>query len=291
MGTITIYFIGSCTHFSATAPQNNFLPVAHRVVMVHKDVPIDVSSLLPNISVHVPTISILSPLPPPPPPSPPISAWPLRSKVPSLSRVTLSIGNAIPTPNATQQPSYDQSYLNGIFSLNQVAMVSPALQANVGVVTNFQDPAILYFDVPWGDFSAVSVSNGASAAKLTITTEGPPILSITPWQDSNSSFAEFRLDDGSQIIIANLASGSLASPAPGLENDVDFILNYLVTTSQPPLLPLPLAYPIAPIAGLPLPEPPIALAQAISVTPIGAAGPVSTFSHDIGPGCSNSAFP
>lgn len=239
MFEVTIYFFGICTHIKEVTG------VPHRVVLIHEDHTVRINGF--DIRSHRPSIQL-------------VTGTLLSGELPSLGRQILSVANA-----GEGAPSYDDLYQCAIPSLQKLSGEVDLLQLNTEVAIDRQLPAIAYFDVHQGCFSAVRASHGATAAMLTVETTGNPTLTVTS-MDGNGDPVQFELSSGAVLAIRNEADG------PENHIDADFLLHYKVTTSIPPGSP----FPTMPIECDGLPPLPIADAS---------------FGFDLGPGCSNSHYP
>lgn len=234
MGEITICFTGICTHLSGVIEN-----VPHRVVLIHEEHDVTINGL--TIHSHEPYLWL--------------AYGRLVSGTISKSprRVSMRVANAVGDP-----PSYDDDYECAIPKLSR--LTDARLELNRGVVENRGRPASIYFDVDRGAFTAGAAPRGATAAVLTVETEGEPRLLITPMDGGAAS--EIELTSGAAFELRNSAVG------PRDHHDGDFLLHYKVFQSIAPDARFPTAPPHCP--GLrPLPVPDI----------------------ELGPGCSNSQYP
>jgi hypothetical protein len=227
MGKLTITFSGVCTHFSAAIPD------LHRVV-------------LPNAAAfHLGILQM-------PPGGEPVGYYlqphlaiiqtsssdvtfpgnPANPTVPNVMRDGyIYAGALLEVPNASGLLQYDESYWNDVRPLSDFV---PEFIYSADVVLNKR--AVCYFDVRHGVISAGSTPAGAVYVLITITTDGPPQLRLTPFQtDIPVDISNYLVIDeqgNAAITVANIEIGDVTEDVP-----FDYILHYLTAQSGiPPAL-------------------------------------------------------
>lgn len=210
MGTLTVNFVGICTHFS----QN--VPVPHRVVLVNATAAPTVMGV--PIPPHFPTISIAS-----------SGAFPLTG-------VSISVQNPAATP-VGPLPS-DVANLTSLMSpIETLAVLSPQL-----VLDQISQFAACYFDIATGTFSTFN-SNGNLAVRLVMDTvatpespNGDPLLLFTPFPNApplaTGLTSPMLLASGTTITVSNEAPPA-DETGPGSAPSSHFLLHYLTATQMP----------------------------------------------------------
>lgn len=216
MGTLTINFEGICTHFT----QN--VPVPHRVVLVNATNGPTIDGVA--IPPHQPTITIAEGG------TTPLSIGPLP-----LTGVTIAVQNA--TGSLSGLPP-------GLPLLSTLmAAVEPFSAPSPGhVVDGIPQWVACYFDLTAGSLSTFT-NMLALAVQATVTTNGDPILTFTPFQNAAPLAAglepKMTLPSGSTVTISNQAP---------MDNDYEpashFLLHYLTAGVMPTVPQLP---PVSPM--------------------------------------------
>jgi len=217
MGEITIYFVGICTHIRGRVDG-----VPHRVLLVHEESDVVIN----GYTIHSHKPSLLAPT---------------KTLAEAPQRVIFAIANSIGGP-----PSYDDSYRCGIFKLQQVA--GQLLELNGAIAIGRQLPASVYFDFQHGKFAAGVVPRTATGVRVTVVTEGDPVLSMTP-MDGGGPHIE-RLPSGAMLFLRNDAVG------PRTHQDADFLLHYRAFTNVPEGAIFPTRPPVChpPLPAFPIPQ-------------------------------------
>jgi hypothetical protein len=254
MGTISIFFVGICTHMHQPEILGGLPGVRHRVVLVNGKVPRKINGA--PIPPHRPSLriavkDILGTLPPGVPVEDGIAEWELE-------------GTRFSIVGAVGALTYEESYRVGIPHLRLLTKDLPPPDPQV-VIDADPSRASCYFDVDAGVFSAGIVGAGAATALLTIDTQdGDPSLRVHHFGKEMPD--EYRLRSGAEIAVTNTGLDERGGDDPN-----DFLLHY--ETAMPP---------VPANAGIPTGVAPDArrLRSYVIRTHL-----------DVGPGCSNSNFP
>ncbi len=218
MGQLTINFSGVCTHFS------DAIPDVHRVVLANAaafhfgvlQMPPTGEQAMYYLQPHVAIIQTSSSdvTNPPNPENP---------TVPNVMKDGyMYAGATLEVPNAMGDLEYEDSYWTDLKSLSDFV---PDYTYSTDVVLNKR--AMCYFDIRHGVISAGSASGGAINAVITITTEGSPQLTLTPFQSDIppadiSNYLVIDDNGNAAITVANIEFDTLNEDTP-----FDYILHYI----------------------------------------------------------------
>lgn len=252
MGTITIYFIGICTHMREVV---SALPgLRHRTVLVNGRVPREINGN--PVPSHVPRLCIA-------PSDLMVNGVGAKDTCPEgllewdLRGARVEIANAV-----GEEVHYEDSY---DCCIPHLAVLTPDLPppSKEVVLAGDPDKASCYFDASSGVFSAGYVANGAATAVLKVETRDMPIVRVHKFGGADTD--EFRLRDGAEIALTNVGAEL------GEDDSNDFLLHYETAQSIPANAGIPMN--IAPCCKK--------LAPSYVINP----------KLSVGPGCSNSDFP
>ena len=214
--SLTIDFRGVCAHFRGVVPG-----VPHRVVLP------DASAIRrgtividgePQDYVLLQHTAYVSPGPPAEPPCPDIT-------VPGLiENGHIHRGVRLEIVNATGRLQYvdDRTPETGDFEvIPQLTDVDPGYYPSAETV--FGGRALCYLDVFHGEIRS-ALDGGARHARIVVTTEGTPLLQVTPLTGDPSEFAPkiYTIP----IDTRHLTIGNIGPHCPS-SGDFDFLLNFL----------------------------------------------------------------
>ncbi len=205
MGTITIYFVGICTHMRFI---DSDLPgLQRRVVLVNGRIPKEINGA--RIPSHNPMLRIAAS-------DLVLNGEPGKSQADSVIEWDLR-GTHVEIANGIGDLKYDATFDCCIPHLAVLTPDLPPPSADVVLAAN-SAKASCYFDVTHGLFRAGYIANGASTAVLTVTTmEEEPILRIRKFRGPNSQ--DFHLRSGAEIALTNVGTETG-------DDDNDFLLHY-----------------------------------------------------------------
>ena len=205
MGSLTVYFVGICSHLR----EFTSVETEHRVVLINAREGKEINGH--KIVGHVATLRYLD-----------AKGTPRHEP---LNGVRITIKNPSATPL-----TYDKSFFTCLPRLTAYAQDVITLSLDVA---KGHDPNLVaaYFDIPAGNLIAGADANDASVAVLTVPTDGDPILSIEPFpgHHSNASAREIPLPPNAHIQLENVGPGLRHGEGPH-----DFLLNLLVAQVIPP---------------------------------------------------------
>ena len=198
MGTLTVYFVGICTHLREFTSRET----EHRVVLINAREGREINQ--ETIVGHQATLRYTDGEGKP-------------QQVP-LNGVHITM-NAV-APDVV----YDRSFFTCIPRLTALAPDLPSLSLDVakGRDTSL---AAAYFDAA-GRFIAGADNNDASVAVLNVVTHDPPTLTLTNFDGSGAKTIE--LPSEAAIQIENVGPGRAGGDSPH-----DFLLNFLVAQHVP----------------------------------------------------------
>lgn len=217
MSSVTVEFVGICTHFSAKHWSR--LPVPHRVVLVASAIgPLIHDVMVPE---HVATLKL-----------------PGRADAIRLQGITLSL--ELTSPAATQSSLViDRSFEQLVPQLRRlVAGIAPLSEPSAAVVLD-RSPAeaACYFDIPFGKLYAHMDGNDAVYTRLVVESSGSEIvLTTTPFPGGilgEGLAARTTLNDGDVITVSNVDIDPHAKMA------ADFLLHYRTAARMPPIPQIP----------------------------------------------------
>ncbi|HUR83146.1 MAG TPA: hypothetical protein VM733_20485 [Thermoanaerobaculia bacterium] len=199
MGTLTVYFVGICTHLREFTSRET----EHRVVLVNAREGREINKT--RIVAHTP--SLIYP-----------DAGGKEQRV-DLNGVHITVNAASP------KVDYDRSFFRCIPRLTAYA---PKLTTLATAVANGKDADLVsaYFDAA-GRFIARADSHGASVAILNVVTHDPPTLTLANFDGTSRPI---ELADGDEIQIENVGPGVAVN---GGDRTEDFLLHYLVAQGIP----------------------------------------------------------
>lgn len=226
--------------------------VAHRVVLVNGVVNTTINEHA--IASHVAAVEFSA--------DDLLSASNIRLPEPIDGKISWQVGGArLTIANASPVGlSYSSNWSTCIPSLTQLTPNAGSLSAQV-VDASDQLLASCYFDVNDGVFNAGTDNSRAAIAVLQCAVDGDdPVISAESFVWGSGSFT---LRSGAAVHVTNFGSG------PGKDSAYDFLLHYRVLQSIPPDARVPLGTGGCPPLNVQLVPKPL----------------------DVGPGCSNSAYP
>ena len=201
-GSIEIHFVGIAVHLINDPPiPNANIPasVPHRVAIISNSADLHLGNPLTKVTPHqLQVISGQAKIPP----------------IPSF-KATFSIQNPSDVP-----VNYTDCYDCAVLNLKKVAEKND-LRLNAGLVSGAINPdncSVVFFDVTQGTFDAYQYGKGASAAMLTIKTDGDPQMTILDRASGTTQTVRFT----SPAILEITNHGG-----PGVDANVDFLLSYL----------------------------------------------------------------
>jgi hypothetical protein len=198
MGTLTVYFVGICTHLREFTSRE----VEHRVVLINGRGGKTINGN--EIVGHEASLRYLD-----------ADGKPQKE---SLNGVHITVNAVDP------KVVYDRSFFTCIPRLTAFAPSLPSLgmDAAQGRDANL---AAAYFDAA-GRFVAGADANDASVAVLNVVTQDPPTLTLANFD--GTSRPPIELPDGAEIQIENVGPGK-----GGGDQTHDFLLNFLVAQNIP----------------------------------------------------------
>lgn len=203
MSTVTVWFVGICTHFWPDF--NPALDGIHRVVLVNASAGADIRGV--SIDPHTASIWMSS-----------------NDQQIDLHGCTLTLTTTNPHPPAvTRDASFD--------ALPQLALLMETVEpigAPASSVLFDRDPqrTAAHFDIGAGTLYACQDENDTAFAKLVLEGDAPFTLQLERW---NGSTETFSLPDGTEVVVAN-ADAQLDPTAPPA---ADFLLHYLTAAQMP----------------------------------------------------------
>jgi hypothetical protein len=198
MGTLTVYFVGICTHLREFTSRE----VEHRVVLVNARESKTINE--ETIVAHEPSLRY-------------------TDREGTVQKMPLN-GVHITVNAVDPKVVYDRSFFTCIPRLTAYAPSLPSLgmDAAKGRDANL---AAAYFDAA-GRFVAGADGNDASVAVLNVVTQDPPTLTLTNFD--GTSRPPIELPDDAEIQIENVGPGK-----DGGDRTHDFLLNFLVAQNIP----------------------------------------------------------
>jgi len=177
-----------------------------------------------------------------------------KLKIPGEEPLHLD-GMALSIPNAKDPDvDYDPSFKSCIPRLVHFAPDLPRLSKTMAREKQ-KDLAAAYFDAAGNFWAAIAEPGGASVAIMEVETNGDPVLRMAPF--NANGFTDKTLPDGAEIIVENVGDD---------DADYDFLLNYKIAES----IPADATWPT----------------ERMRCSSNHKAPPTN-----VGPGCSNSAYP
>jgi hypothetical protein len=205
MDSLTVYFVGICTHLREYTSRET----EHRVVLINARGGKEINKK--TIVGHEASLRYLD--------------LKLTPQHEPLHGVRITVKNA-----TTTNLAYDNSFFTCI---PRVTAYAPGIMSLSLDVAKGHDPNLVaaYFDVTAGRFIAGYDSNDASVAVLNVPTDGPPILTIEnfPTHPDGPSTKEIHLPPDAHIQLENVGPGRAQGDAPH-----DFLLNFLIAQTIPP---------------------------------------------------------
>jgi hypothetical protein len=252
MGTITVYFIGICTHMHEA--ESEIPGLRHRVVLVNGRIPRKINGN--DVPSHVPRLCVA-------PEDLVVNGVGAKSSCPESVLEWDLRGSRVDIANAVgDELKYEWSYKCCIPHLRELTPDLPPPSKEV-VLAGDSEKASCYFDVTAGVFTAGYLGAGAATAVLKVTTSDAPIVRVHKF--GTTEWNEFHLRDGADIALTNVGAEL------NVDDENDFLLHYETAESIPPN------------AGVPT-----QLARCCTkLEPSYIVNPKLS----VGPGCSNSDFP
>lgn len=198
MGTLTVYFVGICTHLREFTSRE----VEHRVVLVNARESKTINEK--TIVAHEPSLRY-------------------TDRDGTVQKMPLN-GVHITTNAVDPNVAYDVSYFTCIPRLTPYAPDLQSLGMDMAKGRN-ASLAAAYFDAA-GRFLGRVDDNGASVAMLSMATQDPPTLRLVPFDGSDPT--ELQLPDDAVIQLENVGPGKDKGDGPQ-----DFLLHFLVATGLP----------------------------------------------------------
>jgi hypothetical protein len=198
MGTLTIYFVGICSHLRQ---DDTDAAQPHRTVLVNAREGLPDRGIEPHFPfMHVRPEDIIS------------------GEVPDLTGVTITIHDR--NPKANYSPAYQTCIPHLMSFTEELVEINPDVTLGRDAVR-----AAAYVDIQGGLWQAGVDKGGAAVAYVTIQTDTENVaLSIKTFDDE--PFPDLVLENNTTIQLENVGSGTD-------DNDHDFLLHFLIMSRIP----------------------------------------------------------